>query len=249
MTGPVIAVIQARMSSSRLPGKVLLPLGSGDKPVLSWVTERAKLASLIDQVIVATSSDVTDDPIAEWASKSTTPVVRGSLDDVLARYLLAAATPRPGIVVRLTADCPLVDPAIVDLAVATLRATRSDYCSTSLDGRYPRGLDAEAVVTAALEVAGRDFHAPDEREHVTLGIYRRPDQFHCVPVPAPEWARAAELRLTVDEVDDYQFVTRLVDELGQPEARDFDVRRAIDLLRERPDLVRINAHVRHRTMR
>lgn len=246
----VAAVVQARMTSTRLPGKVLLPVG-GD-PVLAWVTGRAAMAGEVDEVVLATSTDQSDDAVAAWAEAAGVRVVRGALDDVLDRYRAAAETvPDADVIVRLTADCPLLDPGIVDLTVRALLdgAGGADYASTSLDGRYPRGLDAEAVRREVLLTAAREFGDQPEREHVTLGIYRRPERFRCVPVTAPAWAQRPHLRVTVDEPDDYTLVTRLVDELGGPGWRDFSAAAALDLLDQRPDLVAVNAGVVHRNVR
>jgi spore coat polysaccharide biosynthesis protein SpsF len=243
----VAAIVQARMTSTRLPGKVLLPIGGA--PVLAWVTGRAAMARTIDEVVLATSTDESDDVVAAWAGSSGVRVVRGALNDVLDRYRMAAETvPDADVVVRLTADCPLLDPGVVDLTVRALDGG-ADYASTSLDGRYPRGLDAEAVRRDVLLTAAREFDDGPEREHVTLGVYRRPERFRCVPVVAPAWAQRPHLRLTVDEPDDYTLVTLLVEELGSPGWDAFDTEAALDLLDRRPDLAALNAGVAHRNVR
>lgn len=247
MTHRIVAIVQARMTSSRLPGKVLLPLGSD--VVLGWVTKRARAASRIDGVLVATSDDSSDDVIEDWGTATNTPVFRGPLDDVLDRYRRASEWAEATTVVRLTADCPFVDPGIIDRAVTVLIENSYDYCSTSLDGRYPRGLDVEVMTSDTLLAAAEELGEPDEREHVTLGIYRRPERWRCGAIPAPSWVRVPGARVTLDEPDDFELATRLVVELGVSDPHRFDVAAALGLLSRRSDLVDINAHVVHRTVR
>lgn len=240
----VAAIVQARMGSSRHPGKTLETLG--EIPVLDWVLARLSQADSLSEIIVATTDLPIDDVIVEAVRDQAVGVVRGSSDDVLDRYRLAASGSDADVIVRVTADCPLIDPLIVDLAVDTLVATESVYVSTSLDGRFPRGFDVEAFNRDALEVAAAEATDPLEREHVTLYIYRRPDRFVCAQVPAPEWARHPELRLTLDEGDDLRLLRRLVADMqATPETSGVDF---VDHLLAHPETAAINTHVAHRNV-
>jgi spore coat polysaccharide biosynthesis protein SpsF len=238
-----VAVIQARMGSTRLPGKSLADLGGS--PLLDWSVERAKAAPGIDEVVVATSTLAEDDEIADHAGRHQIACVRGSADDVLARYALAVSQHPADVIVRITADCPFVDPAIIERTIATV--ADAEYASTSLDGRYPRGLDVEAVRREVLETAAAEATDPAEREHVTLFIYRRPDRFRCRPVEAPDWARRSDLRFTVDEDADLALVRALVAGTGGT-ARTLTGVEIIRFLDDHPEIATLNRAVAHRNV-
>ncbi len=232
----VNAVIQARASSTRLPGKVLKPLAG--RTVLGWVARAAAAAPGVDQVIVATSDAVDDDPVAAEAARLGVPCVRGPLDDVLTRFRIAVDEHPASSVIRLTADCPLLDPALIGRLVAIWRAEPTlDYVSTTLVRTLPRGFDAELIRTEVLlDQAAEAVGA--HREHVTSGIYTQPSRYACsgvVVAPA-----ASDLRVTLDTVEDWQLLEAVVAELGD---RPGDWRSVVTLLRSRPDLVALNAHV------
>lgn len=232
----VNAVIQARHSSTRLPGKVLRPLGG--RSVLGWVIRAAAAVDGIDRVVVATSTGADDDPVADDARSNGADVVRGPLDDVLDRFLLVAAAYPTDAVVRLTADCPLHDPALIGQLVALWRARPElDYVSTTLVRTLPRGFDAELVRTAVLAEQAQRPEGP-HREHVTCGVYGSPERYACTGlVVAPP---ADDLRVTLDTDQDWKLLEALVAELGD---RAPTWREVVALLRARPDLVAINAGV------
>jgi spore coat polysaccharide biosynthesis protein SpsF len=240
----VAVVIQARMGSTRLPGKSLMTLG--DRPVLAWTVQRARRAPGVDEVLVATSDGPEDDPIEEQCAALDAGCVRGSSADVLDRYRLALDSTPADVIVRLTADCPFVDPGIVAAAVTALDG--ADYASTVIDGRYAKGLDAEAMRRDVLLAAAAEATAADEREHVTLFIYRRRDRFDCRPAVAPEWARRPDLRFTVDEDADLQLVRAVVDGLAAtPETLTGpDV---VGYLDAHPEVATLNRSVQHRHVR
>jgi spore coat polysaccharide biosynthesis protein SpsF len=236
----VNAVVQARVGSSRLPGKVLRPLG-GD-PVLSWVVRAARAASGVDEVVVATTADPADDPVAELAADLGAAVVRGCAEDVLARFRQAIDEHPCDAVVRLTADCPLLDPALVSLVVAAWRQDPSlDYVSTTLVRTLPRGLDVELATAAALaDVSHRA--RPHDRAHVTSGLYADPGRYRLLGlVVAPA---ADDLRVTLDTVEDAELLDGLVAALGGPAGW----RAVVAALRARPDLVARNAGVRQKAL-
>lgn len=233
------AVIQARTGSTRLPGKVLRDLGGS--PVLDRVVDAARAASGIDGVLVATSTAAGDDAVADRAARLGVGVVRGSEDDVLARFVQAADEHPCDAVVRLTADCPLLDPALIGLVAATWRAAPAhDYVATTLVRTLPRGLDVELATVSALRALAATATGHD-RVHVTSGLYGEPDRFRCLGVVvAPA---ADDLRVTLDTPDDLLAVAGLVDALGDRT----DWRSVVAVLRSRPDLVARNAHVRQKS--
>lgn len=236
----IVALIQARMSSSRLPGKVLEPIGG--KPAILFMVERVRRAKRLDDVVVVTSVDPSDDPLAELLAAHGIDTFRGALDDVLARYAAGAAAHEAGIVVRLTGDCPLIDPAVVDRVVETLVETGCDYASNIDPPTFADGLDVECFTRDALARADREAAAPAEREHVTLwmrstaaGLDRR-----CVR----SLVDSSHIRLTVDYPDDLAAVRALVALLGDaPGGFDhYDILRCLD---RRRDLLETNRHERN----
>lgn len=232
----VNAVVQARHSSTRLPGKVLRPLAG--RSVLSWVIRAAAHAANVEEVIVATSSSPADDPVAEEASRSGAAVVRGPLDDVLARYELAARAHPCDALVRLTADCPLHDPALIAQVVGVwLADPELHYASNVLVRTLPRGFDVELVRRDVL-AEQHDTATGAHREHVTSGVYTRPSVYRCAGVVAAE--DDSDLRVTLDTPQDAALLEGVVAALGDGVPR---WREVVALLRSRPDLVALNAEV------
>jgi spore coat polysaccharide biosynthesis protein SpsF len=235
------AVIQARTGSTRLPGKVLEDLGG--RPVLEWVVRAAQAATQIDTVIVATSTKAGDDLVADLAESLGVPVVRGSEDDVLSRFVASLDAHPADAVVRLTADCPLLDPTLIDaVAGAWAAAPVHDYVSTVLVRCLPRGLDVELVSAAALRAVDRVAVGHD-RVHVTSRLYAQPSPYRllglCVSPPAHD------LRVTLDTKEDLALLRALVAELpdGPPAWSD-----VVAILRARPDLVAINSAVQQKPL-
>jgi len=229
MTNPrIMAVVQARMSSGRLPGKVLAPIAG--RPAILFMYERLLRARRLDGICLATSVDSSDDPLAEAARGAGMPVFRGSLDDVLDRFVGAARLHGSEIVVRLTGDCPLIDPDVVDRVVALLDEGGFDYVSNADPPTFPDGLDVEAVRTEALESAGAEATLGSEREHVTLFIRNRPERFRCANLRSP--IDLSALRWTVDYQDDLELVRQLAGGVkGDPVLADrFDFLRVYDEL-------------------
>ncbi|MFN6933604.1 MAG: aminotransferase class III-fold pyridoxal phosphate-dependent enzyme [Tsuneonella sp.] len=209
----IVALLQARTSSSRLPGKVLADLHGA--PMLLRQIERVRRARLIDRLIVATSDDASDDALAQLCADNGVACHRGSLDDVLDRMagaLDAAAAGEPvDYAVRLTGDCPLADPAVIDRVIAAAQASGADYATNALHPTYPDGLDVEVVSAAALRTAQREATRVPDREHVTPFINRQPGRFQAVHVDHATDLSA--LRWTVDEPADLAFVRAVYDRL------------------------------------
>lgn len=194
------------MSSTRLPGKVMKPLAG--RPMIERQLERLRRCETLERLIVATSLDASDDPLAALLGELGVDVHRGSLTDVLDRYVGAVqAFGVTGDVVRLTADCPLADPGVIDACVRRRVALGVDYCSNGRRRTYPHGLDVEAFTLEALLTAGREATDPYDREHVTPFIYRHPERFSIGELSQER--NEGHLRWTVDTPEDFAFVERV----------------------------------------
>jgi spore coat polysaccharide biosynthesis protein SpsF len=233
-----LAIVQARCSSTRMPRKVLMPLAG--EPMILRLVERVRRSGELDEVVVATSDDPSDDPLVALLDERGVLVRRGPLEDVLARYLRVVDEFAPETVVRLTGDNPLVDPAVIDEVLRAHSASGADYASNSLVRSYPYGLDVEAVRAEALRRVAALATQPEEREHVTIGIYRRPEQFTLEPVVQAD--DHAELRWTVDYPDDFAFVERVYNEL-YPADPAFGQADVLALLDRHPELRRLRSDV------
>jgi spore coat polysaccharide biosynthesis protein SpsF (cytidylyltransferase family) len=234
-------IIQARMGSTRLPGKSLATLRG--LAVIDWVVRRSRMADGVDEVVVATSTDATDDELAEHVSRNGAMVARGDPLDVLGRYVTALDHVDHDQIVRVTGDCPFVQPVLIDAALDLL-VDDVQYVATGHDGRFPRGFDCEAIARDALLIAHAEAIDPVEREHVTPFIARRPGRFRSIALPSPAWARRPEYRLTLDEADDLAMLRAVADGLDrEPEAIDGPM--LIAFLDAHPEIVAINRHVRH----
>ncbi len=242
---PVVAIVQARMGSTRFPGKVLADLAG--QPVLHRVVTRLSRAAQVDDVVVATSTSSADDAIAELCEGRGWQTVRGSEADVLDRYHHAAHDRRAGSVVRITADCPLVDPDVVDLVAAHLLGVdHVDYASNSLAPRtFPRGLDVEALTIAALDAAWAEATDPVEREHVTPFLYRHPERFSIASITRHE--DHSDVRWTVDTPEDLAAVGVVYEHFGGRD--DFGLVEALAAWDAHPHWATINAHIEQRVVR
>jgi len=237
-----VAVVQARMTSTRLPGKVLMDLEG--RPLLERQLERLARCERLDEVVLAVTANPDDDPLAELAARLGLRCHRGSEHDVLDRYAGAARAARAELVVRITSDCPLIDPREVDVVVAELEARRTtcDYAANNLEPRHlPRGLDCEALWRDVLERLERMATSAPAREHVTWFVHaERPQLFAVHAVRRP--FDAADLRWTVDTPDDLAMVRRLYADLGLAE-RDVPLAEVIAHVRAHPEVAAINGHV------
>lgn len=230
------------MGSARLPGKVLLDLGG--KPVLARVVERLRNSDRIDEIIVATTTASADDAIMHECARLQTPVFRGSEHDVLDRYLQAAKTHRADAVVRITSDCPLIDPDVVDKTIARFIEEEADFACNVLTRTYPRGLDTEVFSFRALEqVAGR-AQRQYEREHVTPFFYEHADLFKIVSVA--EYEDFSRHRWTLDTEEDLKLIREIYTYFGNH--ANFRWRDAAALMDRRPELAALNAHVLQKSM-
>jgi spore coat polysaccharide biosynthesis protein SpsF (cytidylyltransferase family) len=237
MSHKTFAFIQARMSSSRFPGKVLEPLQG--VPMIVYMARRAARAQQLDGVVVVTSTDASDDVLAATLGRASVAVFRGDLNDVLKRYADAAMAHEADEIIRLTGDCPLIDPAVIDAVIDVRREAGADYASNTDPPTYPDGLDVECFSRAVLGRAHVSAKQASEREHVTLWMrgksagLRRANQQALLDMSA--------LRLTVDYPDDLTLVQKLVARLPA----EFDLHDILRVLSAEPDLCALNRHTRN----
>jgi spore coat polysaccharide biosynthesis protein SpsF len=268
-----VAIIQARMGSSRLPGKVLLDIAG--KPMIQHVIERTLRAQRLDSVTIATTTDMTDDPVAAFAVSMGLPCTRGSLHDVLDRYYQAALTHQADVIIRITADCPLIDPKLIDQTVELVSSSFSLHLSDFSCNRlpppftrtFPIGLDVEVCTFAALERAWKESTETFHREHVMPFLYEgthlTPDSVaspngdtpHLALGTSPRGFHIAQLqhqpdygslRWTVDTPEDLTFMREIFARLKEkPNFTWYDV---LKIIQKEPHLAEINAGIRHKTM-
>lgn len=237
----IMIFVQARMGSTRLPGKVLSPLMG--KPMLHYLIERLKQVRLADEGVILTTIQSIDDPIVALCKEEQIAYYRGPEEDVLARYYCAAIERHPDVIVRITADCPLLDPTLVDKVIGIYKheLPRWDYISTCyLKRTFPRGLDVEIFSFEALERAFNEATDPAEREHVTPFMYRHPELFRLRNVESP--VDLSAYRLTVDTPEDFALIQNIYQRL-YPDNPYFTLQDIIQLLRQNPELALINTHV------
>jgi spore coat polysaccharide biosynthesis protein SpsF len=244
----VLVVVQARTGSTRLPGKVLLPVAGA--PLLVRMLERVLAARTPTEVAVATTTDAADEPVRELARQAGMRCVSGHPTDLLDRHYQAALecglSPAEDVVVKIPSDCPLIDPAVIDRVIGCHleRPERYDFVSNLHPATYPDGNDVEVVPLAVLATAWREAERPHEREHTTPFVWDRPERFRLGNVC---WETGRDLsmshRFTVDYPEDYAFVSAVFDALWAPgggERRPFGLAAILDLLAARPEIFELN---------
>ncbi|MFC4451586.1 cytidylyltransferase domain-containing protein [Halorussus aquaticus] len=244
MRDRTVAIVQARMGSTRLPEKVLADIG--DEPMLWHVHERARSASLVDDVVVATSTESQDDAVAEFCEERGITYNRGSEEDVLDRYYETATDTDADVVVRITGDCPFLSPPVLDRVVRTYENGEADYVTNTLEYTHPDGLDVEVFGYEALERAWNEADDPAEREHVTYYL-RESDEFSSQNVENVVDTSMYEftdedtiLRWTVDYPADLEFVRAVYDRLTERGHWLFDQQSVFELLEREPALRDVN---------
>ena len=261
MPNRVVAIIQARMSSSRLPGKVLLDIAG--QPMLVRVVERTSRAASVDQVLVATTTDASDDPVAARCDSMGILYTRGSLHDVLDRYHQAAKETQADVVVRITGDCPVIDPDLIDDCVNTLLDGSYDFTCNRLPPpftrTYPIGLDTEVCTFTALEEAWNEATETFQREHVMPYLYEGV-QLSALDAQLSEGTSQrgfkiaqlhhdpdyGQMRWTVDTPEDLEFMRQVYARFDGRD--DFSWKEVLDLVKQEPGLASINSTVRHKTL-
>ena len=236
---PVVCITQARIKSTRLPAKVLLPIAG--KPLLWWHLDRLKRARRLDRIVVATTGEAAADAIVEIAEEAGVLVFRGSENDVLDRFAGAAALTEAATIVRVTSDCPLIDPVLIDRTIALYERAGPDCHYASLDvSTFPRGLDCEVFSRRSLDEARRDAVASDDREHVTPFIRRHTDRYTARFLSTAPGGPV--YRWCVDTQEDFDLVCRIIEHFVAA-GTDFGWTDIAGLMRARPEWTAINAHV------
>lgn len=248
----VVAIVQARMGSTRLPGKVLRDLCG--ETMLARVMNRLGRAHLIHALLVATTDRSADDAIVEECRRCAFPVFRGDQDDVLDRYFRAAQLVKADVIVRVTSDCPLIDPEVTDKTIAAFLEARPDkarpddarpdYAANNLVRTYPRGLDTEVFSVNALAHAWQQARKPYERSHVTPYIYEHPADFKILTVTGD--ADYSSHRWTVDTPEDLEFMRAIYERLKENPG--FVWRDVLDLVEREPQLVELNRFIAQKAL-
>lgn len=231
------------MTSTRLPGKVLKEILG--KSLLEFLVERLRRVKRADAFVIATTTNDTDLPIVECCQRMSVPFTRGSEHDVLARYYEAAQLHHADVIVRVTSDCPVIDPAVIDDAIAFYRDGEFDYVSNALRQSYPYGMAAEVFPFQLLEQAFREAVAEPEREHVTPFIYLRPERYRIGHLINTE--DLSHHRWTVDTPEDFELVQKIIDAI-YPLKPDFGMKDILDTLNKHPEWSLINAGVRQKKL-
>lgn len=232
----VVVIIQARMSSSRLQGKVLMPLVG--KPVLGHIVERLSYCKMIDKIVVATSNEVDDDLVADYCSNNNLDCYRGSLEDVLDRYYQTAKLYQADPIVRITGDCPVIDPIVVDAVITGYLSGK--YDSYGLGGEFPDGLDCTVFSFSAIEKAWREAKLKSEREHVGPYIENNPSLFRNGMLDL--FQGLSKLRWTLDELKDYELLKKIFDNLYRSNSP-FLTHEILQFIQKNPDLLAINSKI------
>jgi len=235
----IVATIEARMTSSRLPGKVLMKVL--DKPILHYLVSRLKRVQSLDEIVLATTTNCTDDILVEFANNENIRCYRGSENDVMDRVVEAAKSVDADLVVEISGDCPIIDPNIVEQVVQTYINNNVDYVSNNNVHSYPDGMDVQVFSLNLLIKSLNMTDAILDREHVTLHIRNHPELFSHLNLVAPPELWWPELGLTLDERSDFELLKKIIENFGDNNL--FDCYNVVKFLRENPDLVAINQNV------
>lgn len=241
-----IAIIEARMKSSRLPGKVLKPILG--KPMLELLVERIKQARYVDHIVIATTGSASDDPIEDLAKRLNVGCFRGSEEDVLDRVLSAARKYKADVIVEITGDCPLVEAEKIDQMLRSYQYLDYDFIANRLDGSYPPGLGLRIFRKETLEKVDSLTKDPVDREHVTLYVWEHPELFSIYHFQNNLDPKFWGLRLTVDNEEDFVLIASIFQEI-YPKNPGFGLYDIIDLLERHPELIEINKHIKDKPIR
>lgn len=239
----ITATIEARMTSSRLPGKVLLPILG--VPALELIVGRLKKSRYLDSICIAMTTNADDDAIEALAQRLKVGVFRGSESDVLGRVLGAACASKADTIVEITGDCPFVDPGLVDRGIEEFFTHDVDYASNTIEPTYPNGFDVQVFPTKVLAEVSEITDDPVDRTHVSYYIYMHPEKYRCLNWVAQPENRAPEFRMTLDEESDYMALTAVAEALA-PQKPLFTAEDVVQYLRAHPETVAINANVRQK---
>ena len=227
----IVAILQARMSSTRLPNKVLMPILG--KPMLAFQIERLSRCHAIDLIVVATSVETSDDAIEDFCKDQSITCFRGSLVNVLDRFYQVALKFKAKHVLRTTGDCPLIEPSLINDVLREHIAQKNDYTTVNMPLSWPHGLDVEAIKFGSLRRAWKEAVLPEDKEHVTPYIRNHPENFIIGNVKCED--NYSHHRWTVDCAEDFFLVRKIYEKL-YPKNSKFDMAEILDLLNSKPDL-------------
>ncbi|MEO4054183.1 glycosyltransferase family protein [Solibacillus sp. CAU 1738] len=240
----IVAIIQARMGSTRLPGKILKKVNN--RPLLSYQIERLQQSQYIDELVIATTIKQQDDLIVEFCKENSISYYRGSETDVLARYYEAASAFKADAIVRITSDCPIIDVQIVDLTIQHfIESNKFDYVSNTVERTYPRGLDTEIFSFAALKKAYNEALLERDREHVTAFFYSNPDVFSIGHIKNDK--NYSKYRWTVDTEEDLELIRKIIQGLYNKNPQ-FTLQDTVNIMDKNPDWFYINAHIEQKKL-
>lgn len=238
----ITATIEARMTSTRLPGKVLLPFGG--RPALEVLVERVRRSRYIDNIVVATTTNVADEPIVELCRKLGVLCWRGSEDDVLQRVLDAGMASQADMLCELMGDSPFIDPLLIDQTITAHLSGTHDYTSNFFPvNTFPLGFAVQVFPVAVLQRVAQLTHDPVDRAHVSCFIYHNPRLFRLNGVQANPEVFAPDIRVALDTASDYELMTAVFNAL-YPDNPVFQAKHVVALLREQPELLLLNKHIR-----
>jgi len=238
-----IAIIEARMTSTRLPWKVLLP--AAGRPMLEHLVDRVRITPSLDGVVLATTINSTDDVLEEFAKRVGIECFRGSEDDVMSRVIGAAESVAAEVIVEITGDCPLIDPQLIEQTIRMFNGNDADYVCNAQVRSYPDGMDTQVYHLETLKRSAALTNDPLDREHVTLHIRNHPEMFSHVYLVAPPEIDWPGLGLVLDEPKDYDFLKKIIEHFDEKGSW-FSCLDVVNLLRNNPDLVAINQDVRRK---
>lgn len=241
-----VATIEARMTSSRLPGKVLLP--AIGHPMLHHLVRRLRAAPSIDEIVLATTTNPADEPLVEFARNEGIRVFRGSEDDVMGRVIGAAEAANADVIIEITGDCPIIDPDIAEQTIRMFKRNNVAYVANTYISSYPDGMDTQVFSLDTLRRSAAMTNDPLDREHVSRHIGNHPELFPHLYLIAPPSLHWAGLGLTLDELADYELLKKIIEHFGEVNPL-FSCLDVIRLLRERPDWVDINRAVQRKDQR
>jgi spore coat polysaccharide biosynthesis protein SpsF len=239
----VICIVQARMGSTRLPGKILLKIK--DKPILSYVIERLKLCKELNNIIISTTKSNRDDVVEKYCIKNKIDFFRGSENDVLSRYYYSSLEFKADIIVRVTSDCPLIDPIITDNIILNHMNNKADYTSNTIIRSFPRGFDVEVFNFNILKKAFINADKMYQREHVTPYIKENPEIFNLKNIKAKGLLNRPDIRITLDTKEDYILINKIISYFDKI---DFTAEEIINYLIKHKELLEINKNVKQKEL-
>lgn len=243
----VVASIEARMGSGRLPGKVIAPVNG--VPALTRTLRRLRQANRLDDIVLATTVEPRDDALVDWARSEGVAVYRGSENDVLQRVVDAQVALRSDVVVEITGDCTLIDPIVIDWAIDTYFKNKCDVVSNTWHSTFPQGVDAQVFSLSLLQDVAEKIEDPAVREHVSIYFYENPDKYSIFNLIAPSVWAGSDLRFQLDYPEDLQFLNAVYERLEPTHGDSFGTMEVLQLLQANPELAEINAHCENKSIR